>query len=104
MRDAAADGDVRDGDVRDGRTERQPGMPGRQEARPGHDAPAQSGGLPGKHQVAGDELPGEDIRDAQRAGTPRQADGPVPGPRHGSRAGRAGLARAVSGRLTIRAG
>ena len=68
------DGDARDGEVRDG------GRRGPVTTRR-----AWSGGLPGKHQVADDEVPGEDIRDARDCPGPRAgSDGPGPGPRHGS--------------------
>ena len=80
-------GEVRAGDVRDGEA-----LDGDAPAGEVHDGDAPAGearegeepALPGKHQVAGDEIPGEDIGDAQRPAAAGRGDGPVPGPRHGS--------------------
>ena len=112
------DGDAPAGDLRDGDAparDLRDGAPDEDapagEVRTGHDAPPWSGGLPGKHQVAGDEVPGEDIRDAQRPGTAGRSDGPVPGPRHGSAPAAPdwppsapGDSAICAGRLAVRAG
>ena len=98
------DGDILDGDMRDGDAPAGGVRPA--EARPGHDAPGRSSGLPPKHQVADDELPGEDIRDAQRPGTgPPRPDSTVPCRVPGTVTAPAGPGWSPSapGRLTVRA-
>ena len=104
------DGGLRDGDARDeaGRSGNGPAgdtRPGEAPAgdvppdgaRTGGDAPARSGGLPGKHQLGGDQSPAEDTRDAQHAEMPRRGDTPVPGPRHGSPSAQAGSLASAPG-------
>jgi len=69
-------GDGRDGDAAAGM---RPGDVRPGDDRPGHDTPAWGSGMPGKHQVAGDEYPGADLRDAERPGT-TQSGSPATAP------------------------